>query len=68
MVLDFTYASYKVLTTTVVKQVESGKIEEVGGAISDVKIKKPLSKINQSHISKHNINSLKKHSLFLTEN
>ncbi|EYT95861.1 hypothetical protein AK89_06740 [Enterococcus mundtii CRL35] len=47
---------------------ESGKIEEVGGAISDVKIKKPLSKINQSHINKHNINSLKKHSLFLTEN
>ncbi|AZP92963.1 hypothetical protein CYK55_07560 [Enterococcus mundtii] len=68
MVLDFTYASYKVLTTTGVKQVESGKIEEVGGAISDVKIKKPLSKINQSHINKHNINSLKKHSLFLTEN
>ncbi|WP_242695348.1 hypothetical protein [Enterococcus mundtii] len=30
MVLGFTYASYKVLTTTGVKQVESGKIEEVG--------------------------------------
>ncbi|MGM0293440.1 transposase [Enterococcus mundtii] len=31
MVLGFTYASYKVLTTTGVKQVENGKIEEVGG-------------------------------------
>ncbi|MGG5310024.1 transposase [Enterococcus sp. DIV1304_2] len=30
MGLGFTYASYKVLTTTGVKQVESGKIEEVG--------------------------------------
>ncbi|MGL9893567.1 transposase [Enterococcus sp. DIV0806c] len=68
MVLGFTYASYKVLTTTGVKQVENGKIEEVGGAISDVKIKRPLSKNNQSHINKHNINSLKKQSQFLTEN
>ena len=31
MVLGFTYASYKVLTTTGVKQVENGKIEEASG-------------------------------------
>ena len=31
MILGFTYASYKVLTTTGVKQVESGKLKEVGG-------------------------------------
>ncbi|MDB7100836.1 hypothetical protein PM730_03610, partial [Enterococcus mundtii] len=30
MILGFTYASYKVLTTTGVKHVENGKIEEVG--------------------------------------
>ncbi|PQC30462.1 transposase [Enterococcus mundtii] len=34
MVLGFTYASYKVLTTTGVKQVESGKIEDVTGNLS----------------------------------
>ncbi|WP_375152627.1 transposase [Enterococcus mundtii] len=33
MILGFTYASYKVLTTTGVKQVESGMLKEVGGGI-----------------------------------
>ncbi|MGG5307015.1 hypothetical protein IGK38_001680 [Enterococcus pernyi] len=42
MVLGFTYASYKVLTTTGVKQVESGKIEDVSGIgkLENINIKK----------------------------
>ncbi|WP_062805063.1 hypothetical protein [Enterococcus pernyi] len=47
MVLGFTYASYKVLTTTGVKQVESGKIEDVSGIEFNSKTKLEV------HFSKH---------------
>lgn len=47
MILGFTYASYKVLTTTGVKQVESGKIEDVSGIEFNSKTKLEV------HFSKH---------------
>ena len=47
MVLGFTYASYKVLTTTGVKQVENGKIEDVSGIEFNSKTKLEV------HFSKH---------------
>lgn len=47
MILGFTYASYKVLTTIGVKQVESGKIEDVSGIEFNSKTKLEV------HFSKH---------------
>ena len=44
---------------------DAGKVS--GGKIPDVEIKKTLSKKNQSHINKHNIDSLKNQSQYLTE-
>ncbi|WP_241234761.1 LXG domain-containing protein [Enterococcus mundtii] len=47
MILAFTYASYKVLTTTGVKQVENDKIEDVSGIEFNSKTKLEV------HFSKH---------------
>ena len=51
MVLGFTYASYKVLTTTGVKQVENGKIGEVVDA--------RLDNLSPKEISQMSLNELK---------
>ncbi|WP_258183202.1 transposase [Enterococcus mundtii] len=57
MVLGFTYASYKVLTTTGVKQVESGKIEDVSASnITNPDIENKLDYVfGKAKGNKHNI-------------